>query len=275
MLTFDLRISVNKISAASIKRELTIVLPSVKSSYLSEAIARGLGFKTHASLISAICAEGNALCSVSCSAFSAFLQERGHISHERFFAIATARVAIRNVMEAEPRLSHAGYGAGRPKRKLDGKWESSKEHYERFLQERDQLLSNYAVEEFLRSLSFVQLINSIKTINRRSGSYGLKHRAEKLDCSYSCGTRLGPHYVANGSLIVAAVHAGFKYKTFVDELGYPSINVAFNMSQISLDDIRYRYLNTKGWTKERELRAERRVIRDGSSFSDHQSTSII
>ena len=41
----------------------------------------------------------------------------------------------------------------------------------------------------------------------------------------------------DGMLIAAAVHMGFKYKTHVDELGYDTLNVSFNMSKPLVDDL--------------------------------------
>lgn len=274
MLTFDLRIPVTADTAAAIKRDVANSLTGFKSSHLSEAVARGIGFNSHASLLAAAGAGENSHCMVSGAVFSAFLRERGYDADERPFYKAAARVAIRNVMEAEPRLSHWGYGVGRPKRKPDGKWENATEHHARFLAEREQLLSDGPVEEFLRSLVLVQLIAPIKKINRRSGSYGLKHRAEKLKCTYPGGKTLGPDYVANGALIVAAVHAGFNYKAFIDDLGYEDVNVAFNMSQTSLDDALYRFLGSRGLTEERKQRAARRLIGHGAAVDNQQATSI-
>ena len=255
MLTFDLCIPVTADTPAAMKRDVSNSLPGIKSSHLSEAVARGIGFNTHASLLAGGIVCEKSRCKVSGALFSAFLRERGHDADEQVLYNAAARVAIRNVMEAEPRLSHWGYGVGRPMRKPDGKRENAEEHYARFLAEREQLLSDGPVEEFLRSLVLIQHITPIKSINRRSGSYGLKHRAENLKCTYPGGTTLGPDYVANGSLIAAAVHAGFAYKVFIDELGYEDVNVAFNMSQTSLDDALYRFLGSRGLTEERKQRA--------------------
>lgn len=274
MLTFDLRIPVAAETATAIKRDVANSLPGIKSSHLSEAVARGIGFNTHASLLAGASAGKKSRCIVSGAVFSAFLRERGYDADERVLYIAAARVAIRNVMEAEPRLSHWGYGVGRPKKKPDGKWENATEHHARFLAERGQLLSDGPVEEFLRSLVLVQLIAPIKTINRRSGSYGLKHRAESLKCTYPGGTPLGPDYVANGSLIVAAVHSGFAYKTYIDDLGSEDVNVSFNMSQTSLDDALYRFLGSRGLTEERKQRAARRLIGRGAAVDNQRATSM-
>lgn len=274
MLTFDLCIPITVDAAAAIKRDVAKSLPGIKSSHLSEAVARGLGFNAHASLLASAGSSDGLHCLISARAFSAFLRERGYVAEEGPLCIAAARIAIRNVMDAHPRLSHWGYGVGRPKRKPDGKWESAKEHHARFIAEREQLVSDGPVEEFLRGLVLVQLIAPIKTINRRSGSYGLKHRAENLRCSYPGGTALGPAYVANGSLIVAAVHVGFTYKTFPDDLGYEDVNVAFNMSQTSLDDALYRFLGSRGLTEERKQRAARRQTGRGAVDPNQRAISI-
>jgi hypothetical protein len=43
--------------------------------------------------------------------------------------------------------------------------------------------------------------------------------------------------VPNGAFIAAALHAGFKIKTYVDELGYDKLNVSFNMSKLGLEEL--------------------------------------
>jgi hypothetical protein len=75
-------------------------------------------------------------------------------------------------------------------------------------------------------------------------------------------------------LIVAAVYAGFTYKTFLDDLGYEHVNVAFNMAQTSHDDALYRFLGSRGLTEERKQRAARRLIAHGAVVRDQQATSI-
>ena len=140
------------------------------------------------------------------------------------------------VMDREPKLNHWGYYVGRPQRLSTGKRETVEEHHIRFSKEREELLSDRAAEQFLRALVLVQRFKTTKNFNLRTGSYGLKHRAEEIDCTFPDGVKLGPNYVANGSLIVAAVHAGFRFKTIMDDLGYEDVNVVFNMSRESIDD---------------------------------------
>lgn len=259
MLTFNLRILLTLNVIATVKRDLAKLLPDVKSSHLTEAIARGFGFASHASLRAALKQSEVLLSDADGLQFSTFLNDRGDDTKAVIFWHAAARAAIGEVMAREPRLSRWGYYVGRPKRKDDGKIETPREHHARFLVERESLLSDIAVEEFLRGLVLVGQHAPTKTINPRSGSYGLKHRAEKLACTYPDGTPIGPAYVANGSLIVAAVHAGFSYKTHLDELGYEGVNVTFNMSQTSLDDTLYRFLGSWGLTEKRAKMAAKRV----------------
>lgn len=261
MLTFNLRILLTLDVIATVKRDLAELFPDVKSSHLTEAIARGFGFASHASLRAALNQSKQLLSDADGLQFSTFLKDRGHDTKAVFFWRAAARSAISEVMAREPHLSRWGYYVGRPKRKDDGKMETPTEHHARFLAERESLRSDVAVEEFLRGLVLVGQHAPTRTINPRSGSYGLKHRAEKLACTYPDGTRLGPTYVANGSLIIAAVHAGFSYKTHLDELGYEGVNVTFNMSQTSLDDTLYRFLGSWGLTEKRAKMAAKRVQR--------------
>lgn len=273
MLTFDLRITVSRRTALTIKHDLTRSMPNIKSSYLTEAIARGLGFNTHASLLSAVAARKDFKQPVYSAVFSQFLRDRGYQVDATRFYLAVARVVIREVMDAHTRLCRAGYGAGQFERKSDGTWESPEEHHTRFLKKREELLSDASAEEFLRSLVFVQLIDPIKSINVKCGSYQLKHRAENLSCNYPDGTPLGPQYVANGPFIIAALHEGFRYRSFRDDLGYDHINVAFNMSQTSLDDIQYALQDSKGLSEARKQRAQRRVLVGMSNYDAHEPST--
>ena len=81
------------------------------------------------------------------------------------------------------------------------------------------------------------MVRPTKTIRKGTGSYRLKHIAENYACTYPEGEKLGPTYVTNGVLIAAALHAGFRMKTYVDERGYDCVNVSFNMSKPCLDDL--------------------------------------
>ena len=107
----------------------------------------------------------------------------------------------------------------------------------RFQDERAKLIEDQAVNSFLTSLAFLTRVRRTKTIRQGTGSYRLKHIAENYACTYPEGEKLGPTYVPNGAFIAAALQAGFKMKTYVDDLGYDCVNVSFNMSKPCLDDL--------------------------------------
>ncbi|TIU87551.1 MAG: hypothetical protein E5W03_07360, partial [Mesorhizobium sp.] len=78
------------------------------------------------------------------------------------------------------------------------------------------------------SLALLERVVRTKTIRKGTGSYRSKHIAENYACTYPDGEPLGPHYVPNGTFIAAAIHAGFSYRSYVDEFGYESVNASFN-----------------------------------------------
>lgn len=254
---FTLQIPLTAANVAALKSDLGNSLAGVKSSHRCEALGRGLGFGTYAALLAASRDQNPALVSVDGPSFSIYLSDHGFDVTSRPFYLAVGRASVRAVLEDEPRLTLHGIGVGRPKRKDDGKWETPREHYARVVQSREEYVSDSGVEEFLAALAFVERITPTKTVRPNTGSYGLKHIAEKYACTYPDGSDLGPRYISNGALIGAAIHAGFKYKTFTDELGYDSLNVTFNMSKPALDDLDFEIRPDGARAQERRLRAER------------------
>jgi hypothetical protein len=254
---FELRIPLKANTVEAVKRDLGLSLPQVKSSHRVEAAARGLGFLTHAALLASVRAGNRVSGPVNGEPFQNYLLDHDYRVASEHFYRAVARGAICDVLEREPRLSYCGYYIDGPERLPNGKRETAIQHHERFLKEREKLSSDLACVEFLQSLVLLQQLRPIKNINHRAGSYGLKHIAEKIVCHYPGGEKLGPGYIANGTLIVAAVHAGFKYKTYVDHLGYESVNVAFNMSRVSIDDVLIE-VDPSRLTDYRAVRATRR-----------------
>ncbi|MGY8662437.1 hypothetical protein Q3C01_08720 [Bradyrhizobium sp. UFLA05-109] len=103
-----------------------------------------------------------------------------------------AKLGVRRAMDMEPDLSWFGY---RPSRDRD---ETAKEADARFQTSRAEMLDDQAIAEFLRAVEFLSKYPRRKTINRKRGSYGLKHDAE----------RATGNYVANGMLIAAALAMG-------------------------------------------------------------------
>lgn len=195
-----------------------------------------LGFLTNAALREAA-GKSNTTARADATAFCGYLAAHGFEVDSMHLYRAVAAVAVAGVMSREPRLSHWGYHAGRPQRLADGTRETPYQQHARFLAEREYLISDDSLDQSLLALGLVQRIPATRTIRSGSGSYRLKHIAENSTCALPCGTRLAPRYVANGALIVAAVHAGFGYKTHFDELGYESVNVTFNMKKAAIDDL--------------------------------------
>ncbi len=220
-----------------IKSELVRTLPEVKSSHRCEALARGVGYNTYAALLAHLQTDKTIEVEVDETVFKAYLIKHDFdvVGHPLYFALA--REAIFQVQERHYILTLWGVAVGRRKYKDNGKLETSVEFNARFRAARDELVSDYAVKQFLLSLALIARIPKTKTIREGTGSYRLKHIAENYRCTYPDGDSLGPSYVANGAFIVAAVHAGHKFKTYVDELGYEDVNVSFNMSKSAIDEL--------------------------------------
>jgi hypothetical protein len=233
----------------------------VKSSHRCEAIARGLGFRTYASaravaqsaIPNRVAAQGGQ--------FVEYLAEHGFVVSAEPFYHALAKVALCDIAKMNPKLTIWGIGVGRPQRRVDGKWESWHDRNTKFVEARDELMSDSAVGPFLTSLAFVAKVKRTKTIRNGTGSYGLKHVAEKLSCTYPEGNSLGPQYLPNGVLIAAAIHAGFKYRSYVDELGYDVPNVSFNMSKTCIEELDREIRPDGARAQDRRRRAEIRRYR--------------
>jgi hypothetical protein len=232
---FALNIPVTRASIDAIKLELAKTLSTVKSSHRCEAIARGLGYRTYATLLATVDAVTPAIAAVQASVFCDYLSAHGFDVSPLSFYRAAARVAMRGAMAKASKLTAYGIGIGEPRRKADGKWESSQELKDKFDRERADLLTDRTIQAFLLSIAFLSRVERTGTVRPNSNSYWLKHIAENYVCTLPEGERLGPYYVPNGALIAAAVHLGFLVKTHVDpDTGRDSLNATFNMSKVSL-----------------------------------------
>ncbi len=227
---FDLRIPSTSVHIERLKDRLRAFLPGVKSSHRVEAMARGFGFNTYAAMLAHVNSDSGNLLQPNHCAFDIYMRLHSFETPLEVFYHAVAAVAIYDVMEQVPRLTAGGIGIG-PIRREDAK-QNPKIFTETFTKEREELLSKKCIGEFLRSLALIKRIAPTKTINPGVGSYKLKHIAENLVCTYPTGKALGPRYVANGSFIAAAVHAGFKFRDY-----HGSQNVTFNMSRRNVDDL--------------------------------------
>ncbi|MBR1163529.1 hypothetical protein [Bradyrhizobium elkanii] len=253
---FVLRISVTLPAIDRIKLLLTQDLPDVKSSHRVEALGRGLGFRTYAALRTAVQESTPSLATVTGSHFSDYLKEHGFEVDPAHLYRAAAEVAIQAVLDTMPRLHIYGIGFGRPQRNADGSRQTPQQQYAEFQERREECLGKHGAEAFLRSLALLARVRETKTIRSGAGSYRLKHIAENYVCTYPEGGKLGPAYVPNGMLIAAAVHMGFAYKTYVDDLGYDTLNASFNMSKAVVDDLDAEIRPHTGFASDRARRRE-------------------
>ncbi len=174
---FVLRIRVTPSALDQLKLVLTKSLPDVKSSHRVEALGRGLGFRTYASLLAASRSSDPPIAEVSGSPFREYLQEHGFADDPQSLYLAGAHVAIRQVLQAIPRLHIFGIGIGRPQRTQAGAWETPQQQYAKFIRHREECFGAHAAAAFLRSLAFLALVKHTKTVRSGTGSYRLKHIA--------------------------------------------------------------------------------------------------
>jgi len=259
---FVLRIPVTRSHLDALKGGLTKVLPEVKSSHRVEALGRGLGFRTYAALRTTPQSPEPLMATVSGESFAAYLTQHGFEVDPAHLYRAAAQVAINDVLEKMPRLSIHGIGFGRPQRNQDKTWETPQQCYAKFVERRQECQGLHAAEEFLLALTLLSRVQPTKTVTSGSGSYRLKHIAENYSCTYPEGGKLGPRYVANGMLIAAAVHMGFRYKTYVDDLGYDTLNASFNMSKRSIDDLDFEIRPNTGFAHDRIRRQQLKRARE-------------
>lgn len=220
----------------TIKLALTKALPDVKSSHRCEAIARGLGYRTYASLLEEVRSGRSPNVTADGAAFVQYLASHDFNVGSPPFYRAVGHAALKTVSENYPQLTGHGIDVG-PPRNLGGYWKTEAERILRFEEGRADLTSEGKVEAFLLALAFVQRVEPTKTIRPATNSYWLKHIAENFTAAYPDGEKLGPGYVANGVLIAAAMQAGFQLKPFYDDYGYSTLNAGFNMSKASLYDL--------------------------------------
>lgn len=258
----NLRILITDTAIDAVKHYLWNELPSVKSSHRLEGVARGFGFNTYAAMLHS--AKSSPLMSngVDATKFSMYLRDHGFEVEAVHLYRTAARVAVSDVLAKNPRLSIRGYGIGQPGWDFDQKRRKTpKEEYSDFLIDRSELLSKHALNEFLLAFALVQNIPPTQTVREAIGSYRLKHIAENMPYTCNDGTKLGPQYVSNGALIAAALHAGFRMKTYVDALGWDHINVSFNMSKRAVDDLDCELRPYGPTAQDRARLAERRKFR--------------
>lgn len=227
----DLSLRLNPVTLDRLKAGLRLTAPDIKSSHRVEALARALGFSTNAELRVRLSARAVGPCPINPEAFRLYLADHGFNAPPSVILRAVAHAITLGAMDRDERLHLWGWGCGRPERGSGGAWETPYQHYDRFLRYREELTSIRVAEQVLRAIALLSRVPATRTIRPDTDSYRLKHIAENFPCAYPGGEALGPGYVANGPLIVAAIHLGFVYKTGRDRDGWEWPNVTFNMSQ--------------------------------------------
>jgi hypothetical protein len=191
------------------KDALRASLPDVKSSHRVEALARGLGWATNASMRAALAAAPAETASDE-GAFLDYLRRHSFDAPSGTLLRAFAQAGLRRAMDLAPELSGFGYRVTRDR------GETPEEAEARFLKNRAEMLGEHGVDEFIRAAEFLSKFGQRKSMNRKRSSYGQKHDAE----------REAGDYVANGMLIAAALALGFSAER--THAGSP--NAYFNIS---------------------------------------------
>jgi hypothetical protein len=191
------------------KDALRASLPDVKSSRRVEALARGLGWATNASMRAALAA-APAETSPDEGAFLDYLRQHSFEAPSGSLVRAFAQAGLRRAMDLEPELSGFGYRVPRDR------GETPEEAEAHFQANRAEMLGEHGIDKFIRAAKFLSKFGQRKSMNRKRSSYGLKHDAERAEGDD----------VANGMLIAAALAMGFSAER--THAGSP--NAYFNIS---------------------------------------------
>ena len=253
-----LSVHLDQNSVSAMKAHLTRALPGVKSSHRCEGLARGLGYRTYAALIAA---SDDTVAHANGQAFAVYMARHGFECHVSQLYGAMASAAMHQVAEREPRLTAWGIGIGEHQRESDGRWETMSAYRQRLAEARRQLTDDRSIPAFLLSSALLQRVTRTTTVRSGTGSYKLKHIAENYSATYPGGEPLGPVYVSNGILIAAALHAGFTFRTHLQESGIEGINVTFNMSKRAIDDLDCEIRPDAALAQSRERKKEMRQFK--------------
>ena len=208
------------------KSDLRRALPGAGSCHRTEALARGLGWKTYAAMKASLRA-GPAERDIDPAAFAAYLSAQGAAATGEHLVQVVMRSQIRAVLAAQDRLTHAGFDIPRDSRLSVAEWRA------KFDRERAFMLGDEAVLEFRRACSFLVLLTTTKTPNRSHTSYGIKHAAERHHRRQASGDRMVNVYVSNGMLLTAAFHLGLR----VSRIAWDSQNAYLNVSSRALREL--------------------------------------
>jgi hypothetical protein len=222
-----MRVTLNTDDLPSIKAYFHRSLPDHKPSFRIEVAARGLGFTTYGGLRDALSA-GAVTVSADDRRFCAELGIPFEID-ERFNRIlsrALARIELHRVLDAHRLLTQRGFDSawmrvsGEMDKRLTMLEERRKEAYE----------DDWSFDQFELAWIYLSQQQMIKSVNRRTSSYGLKHRAENLMREFGHFRPLG-NYVSNGMLVAAAYALGFEVRPIAPD----HYNAYLNISMVTVN----------------------------------------
>ena len=214
-----MQLTITADSVEDMKSDLRLALPGAGSCHRTEALARGLGWRTYAAMRASLDA-GPAERGVEPDAFAAYLAEHGGAATGEHLVQAALRAQIRTVLAVQDQLTRAGFGICRANQLSVAEWRS------KFARERASMLDDEAVLEFGRACSYLALLTTTKAPNRSHSSYGIKHAAERHHRPQVSGDRTVNVYVSNGMLLAAAFHLGLR----VSRIAWDSQNAYLNIS---------------------------------------------
>lgn len=257
---FELSIRISNQHLNSIKTYLRAQDPDIKSSHRCEALARGLGFQTYASMLAGLRGGRTVAVTARSDAFSAYLRERDFNTSGAHFLRAVANVALSSVLEQHSELTSDGMGVY-----ARHSWghEPLETFEARRAKSRADMRGEQAAERFLLALAFVQRIPKTKSIRSGSGYRRMKHIAEKMPATFPDGEKLGPQYLPAGFLLAAAIHDGFNWKKsrgLDDNIGP---EVRFNMLKSAVTDLAAEIRYDDGYVQDRLRSRQRRAILKG------------
>ena len=214
----------------AMKAELRRILPETKSSHRAEALARGLGWATNAAMRGAL-AHGRTERLLDPTAFENFFDVRGLDNPRRAILDAVLRAQVRAVMSAYVQLTHHGFGI------FQRGVLSPAERLVQYIEQREEMLSVPALEEFGRACEFLAGLDRTSAPTRSFSSYNLKHSAERWHRHRGIEGRWNREYVSNGMLLAAAYHLGFQVKRASRDAFTGYLNVS-TVSVRALDEMR-------------------------------------
>ena len=217
-----MKVRLQETSLCALKRHLRNALPNATATERVEALARGLGFKTYASLRALIAATGAISKEFDEPAFVSYLAARGTDAPARTLQRVVIRALLDVILAENSILTMHGFGAPR-----DRTWVT--DYGAVVEQSRQEFYEDRSCDQFELALLFLQRAERRKTLNRELSSYRLKHVAENIARDFKVRTDLR-NYVSNGAFIAAALYEGFEVK----RVARASLNGYLNISAKSV-----------------------------------------